>query len=636
MKRLFSFILFLFLLAGASYAQDVALAEEILRLIEEESEPLSPESIEDSVSTELSYIEMDIRTSSLLELAAWCRELGLPEGGTREELASRLRPHYRLSAPDAQGGGGRIITIESAQTSEYFTLEAVDEEYARLKGDVIISLRDGNATHRIKAWEILYNRSRNVITASGKVEYVKEEGDTIEVFRGESITVNLDNWSTIFIDGVRDQSISGNSTAYRFAGTVISRNSEEVTVLTKADITNPNNEEAFWSLYASKVWLLPGNDFAFLNAVLKVGNIPVLYLPFFYYPSDEIVFHPVLGYRTREGTFLQTTTYILGRPKSSVITENSITKIFGSASDNMEMRQEGVFLRSTGAKRINPNDTRLSLIFDAYVNLGAYLGTELVLPRKGSFGEFTVSAGIGLTRNIFPMGNINTPFRSFERESEWNRAMLFSMDVPFRYRFSMTGSLQARYGSLSWALPFYSDPYVDRDFMRRSEVLDWLSMLREGAAGQEEEADDSFLNSYEWRLSGSFNPPVTNWNPYVSSLSVSSISSSLLFNIRDSSSYKNAIFDPPALPNPFAPPNPGKAFFVPSRFTMYSISASVTGTPYTFPAAGTSAVRPPTGSPSGTPPAPGDSLLPALPRSPWETPDEGEAGEAAAAVTAGT
>jgi len=561
------------------------------------------------------YIEMDIRTSTLTELAAWCRDLGLSEGGTREELASRLRSYYGISPKSAGSAEQRIITIESAKTTEYFTIEVVDEEYARLKGDVIISLKDGSAVHRIKAWEILYNRTRNVVTASGKVEYVKEDGDTVESFTGASITVNLDNWAGLFLDGVWDRSISGKSTAYRFAGTVISRNSEEVTLLTGAEITNPQTEEPYWSVNASKLWLLPGNDFAILNAVLKVGHIPLLYIPFFYYPSDEIIFHPVMGYRSREGTFLQTTTYILGRPRTEAVSENSITKIFGSAEENMEKRREGVFLRTTGERRRDPNNTRLSVLFDAYVNLGAYLGTELSLPPKGPVRDITVSAGLGLTRNVYPISNANTPFPRYDGVSEWNSARFFSLDIPLRYRFKFTGGTQIKYGSFSWIFPYYSDPYVDRDFLRRSEILDWLTMLKEGITA-EDTGSDSYLSSYEWRLSGSLNPQVTFLSPYVGSLSISSISSSLIFNSRDSEKYKKAPSDPFTARNPFSPPNPGKAFFFPSRFTMYSVSASVSGTPYT------SGVRPGSsyGSPAntGTDTAPGDSLLPDLPISPWE------------------
>ena len=573
---------------------------------------------EESGSPENPFIEMEIRTSTLMELAAWCRELGLSDSGTRDALATRLREHYNLSPPSASETSERIITIESARTTEYFTIEAVNEEYARLKGDVIISLKDGSSVHRIKAWEILFNRTRNVITASGNVEYIREEGGTVETFKGASITVNLDDWASIFVDGVVDRSLSDNATAYRFAGTVISRNNEEVTILTKADITNPQSNEVYWSIRASKVWLLPGNDFAFLNAVLRVGNIPLLYIPFFYYPSEEIIFHPVLGYKTREGTFLQTTTYILGRPKTSVIAENSITKIFGSASENMEMKREGVFLRSTGERTTSPNDTRLSLLLDLYANLGAYLGTELALPKSALFGEINLSAGIGFTRNVYSLGNLNTPYPLYDGKSEWNRSMFFSLEVPFRYRFNLTGSFQIKNGSLSWSLPYYSDPYVDRDFMRRSETLDWLSMLREGAAATQDEAStDDYLSSYEWRLNGSFNPQLPKLAPYINSVSISSITSSLLFNVGLSERYK--IQPPePALPNPTVSPNPGIAFFFPNRFTILSVSASVSGTPFSFGSAPAKQQGSSQSSQTEQEPAPGDALLPDLPVSPWE------------------
>ena len=573
--------------------------------------------------TEEDYIEMDIKTSSLMELAAWCRELGLSEGGAREELASRLRAYYKLPSQTATAPEGqRIITIESAKTTEYFTLDVVNEEYARLKGDVIISLKDGNAVHRIKAWEILYNRTRNVMTATGKVEYVKEEGDTVETFKGDSITVNLDNWSSIFMNGASTRSVGGKSSAYRFAGTVISRNSEDVTVLSGADINNPDNDEAYWSLHASKLWLLPGNDWAILNAVLKVGNIPLLYVPFFYYPADEIVFHPVLGYRTREGTFLQTTTYILGRPKTEAVSENSITKIFGGASENMEKKREGVFLRTTGEKRTDPNDTRLSMLFDAYVNLGLYLGTELALPKNGPFGETALSAGLGYSRDIYPIGNINTPFPRYDGTSNWNKGNLFSFTIPFRYRFKLTSSFQIPNGSFSLALPYYSDPYVDRDFMRRSEALDWLSMLREGASPENEDQatlQPFELSSYEWRLSGSYTPVVTALAPYVGSLSISSIFSSLSFGSQISQKYNLPPANPLTLPNPTSPPNPGYAFFFPNKLTVYSVSATVSGRPFSTGAAPVNLVK------GGTGPAPGDSLVPALPVSPWDTPGQNPA-----------
>ena len=575
---------------------------------------------------EAAYLEMEIRTSSLMELAAWARELGISDGGTREELAARLRTHYRLPSPlGADFVEQRVITIESAVTTEYFTLEVVNEDYARFRGGVMISLRDGNAVHRIRAGEILFNRTRNVLTASGGVEYVREEGSTVETFRGESITVNLDNWASIFIDGVSERTMAEAATAYRFAGTIISRDAEGATLLRNAEITNPASEEAFWSITASKLWLLPGNDFAILNAILRVGNIPLFYIPFFYFPADQVVFRPVIGFRTREGTFLQTTTYILGRPRTEVLTESSISMIFGGAGEDMETRREGIFLRTTGERRQDPGDVRLSVLFDTYVNLGFYLGTELTLPRRGPFGELSISAGLGVTRNIYPFGTTNTPFPNFDGESNWNRSRLFFLDVPFRYRFRMTGSYQIRYGSLSWDIPFYSDPYVDRDFMRRPQPRDWFSMLREFAEGEADHdiGADTFLSSYTWSLSGSFHFPVTAIRPFVNTLSISNISSTLLFGLRNSTRYTSVEGrSNPAFPNPLTPPNPGRAFFFPQRFTMYNMTVAIAGNPVSFGAAPPRALTP---LPLQEPP--GFALLPDIPISPWETPDE-EAAEA--------
>jgi len=594
-KNLFLLILLLFFPAFLVLPQSAETASTTgnVKGSEEETEKEAEEE-------KVSYIEMDIRTSTLLELAAWCRELGLSESGTKEELAGRLRKYYNLKPQTSTyHPGQQIITIESAKTTEYFTLEVVDEEYARLKGDVIISLKDGATVHRIKAWEILYNRTRNVMTATGNVEYTKEEGSIVETFRGESITVNLDNWSSIFMDGSSQKSTTGRSTTFRFSGTVISRNNEGATVLSGADITNPANSEAYWSLHASKLWLLPGNDWAIFNAVLKVGNIPLLYLPFFFYPADEIIFHPVLGYRSREGTFLQTTTYILGRPKSSGLSGNSITRIFGGDSDSGEKVREGVFLRTTEGKIVNPGATQFSVLFDAYVNLGAYLGTELSLPSKGLFGSTTLSAGLGLTRDIFVNGANYTPFRSRTGESSWNSSRFFFMDIPLRYRLYLRSSFNVKNGSLSFEIPFYSDPYVNRDFMRRTEVLDWLGMLREGVSA--EVVSDTSISSYEWKLNGYFYPSVSNLAPLVGSFSVSNLSSTLLFSQRNSRSYSG----------PTSPPNPGRAFFFPSRFTILSVSAAVAGTPLQ------TANAPKNQPVIGTDPPPGDALLPDLPISPW-------------------
>ncbi|MDR2069888.1 MAG: LPS-assembly protein LptD [Treponema sp.] len=611
--------------AGGEPAEGEAGTEEA-----ETDEPVEDEAgVEEppaeEISPEARILELDIKTSTLNELARWCRSLGLSEGGSKETLANRLRDYYNLRGlpaerqdKDAAASKKKTIIIESARSTEYFTLEAVDEEYARLRGDVLVTLKDGEAVHRIHAWEILYNRTRNIMSASGGVEYVKEEGDTKETFRGESIVVNLDDWSSVFMDSVSERSLTQGDTVYRFSGTLITRNNEDVTILSRSEITTGKSEESYWSISASKLWLLPGSDWAIFNAVLKVGNIPVLYIPFFFYPANELIFRPVLGTRSREGNFIQTTTYILGRPQSTSTSESSITRILGNSADNVKIR-EGIFLRSTNKKSVDPNDTRLSLLADWYANMGGYLGTEAALPRKGILGAQTISAGLGFTRNIYLLnsGNFYSPFSADVSSSEWNKSRMFSTEVPFRYRLEAKGSLSGTYGSLNWNFPFYSDRYVNRDFLNRSEEMDWVKMLKDGGESSEDYLSN-YLGSYSLQMNSSLSPKITALNPYISSLALSIISSSISFGNRASLSSSSAS-------GRIAPhTSPDDSFFYPDKLTILSLSASIQGKPLQLP---NTTQTPQTSQTSqAQAEAPEDPFKNiGVPRSPWAVPEQNEA-----------
>jgi lipopolysaccharide assembly outer membrane protein LptD (OstA) len=519
-------------------------------------------------SGEDATLELDIRTSTLLELAAWCRELGLSEGGTRADLAARIRAHYALEVPASSPAmiEGKTVIVESARGTEYFTLESVGEEYARLRGDVIVNLKDGDTTHRIRARELLYNRTRNILTASGNVEYVKTSSDTTEIFRGESLTVNMDTWAGVFLDGSSVRSKEETEMAYRFSADLISRAEEDTTILTDAVVSNAASTETHWSLSASKIWLLPGSEWAISNAVLRVGEIPVLYIPFFYLPGDEIIFHPVLGYRSREGSYVQTTTYLLGRPKANDTTESSIMKIMGGGQDQ-ERKREGIFLRSTGKKAPTEETTSLALLLDAYTNLGYYVGTDVSIPKRGVLGKTDVSLGFGFTRDVyFLTDDYYSPYADGVGESQWNSSTFFYGLVPFRYRFKTTGSVEANRSSFSWAFPFYSDPYVDEDFLDRSEEMDWFNVIKQGAAAQDKENELGQLGSYEWRLAASTNPDMESFSPYFTTFNVSSAVSALSFKTKESTLYRGTT-------------SPSRTFFYPDTFTFLSLSAALAGKP---------------------------------------------------------
>ena len=527
-----------------------------------------------------STTDMDIRTSTLAELAAWCRTLKLSESGTREELQKRLRTYFGLADPEGKSttaDEGRVVVIESAQGSEYFTLETVNEEYARLRGDVVASFKDGTTTHRIRADELLYNRSRNTLSAKGKVVYEKLSGDTTEYFRGESLTVDVDDWTGVFLDGASEKSKQGQETAYRFSANLISRVPEGVTILDNATVSTMNEEsDAYWTLKASRIWLLPGSEWAIANAVLNVGEVPVLYIPFFYLPGDELVFHPVMGFRQREGNYVQTTTYILGRPKAPPSTELSLVKVL-EGDTNEERVQQGIFLRRTGKRASPETGTSLSLLFDAYANLGWYLGVNSSLPKGNLLGKLDTTFGMAISRNVYALSSdYYTPFPDATGDSVWNEARLFDLPVPFRYRLKTTGSIEQPWFSLTWSIPFYSDPYVDQDFLNRSENMDWMNMLKQGAATKDN-VTIGVLGAYELNLGGSFKPDIKNLQPYVNTLGISNLRSALNFATKSSKTI-------------FAP-SPSRVFFYPSKFNLLSFSTTMSGKPLSLGSPATGATK---------------------------------------------
>jgi lipopolysaccharide assembly outer membrane protein LptD (OstA) len=551
--------------AQEALAQEGAAAEEAAA-----SEAETPQAR--ALSEQQRILELDIKTSTLLELAEWSREMGLGEGGTKEELAARLRNHYALPYPEAGAQFERIITIENARTTEYFTLEAVDEEYARLSGGVKLSLKDGEAIHSIEAWEILYNRTRNIVSASGGVNYKREEGGTVETFTGEAIILNLDTWVGSFLDTVSERSISNADTAYRFAGQVISKTDSDTTVLKRAVVSNAKSDEPYWSLSATRIWLFPGSDWALFNAVLKVGEVPVLYLPFFVYPADEVVFHPVLGTRTRHGYYVQTTTYLLGRPVPDPSKQNSISKILGTA-DGMEKTREGFFLRSTGKPETRPNDKILSVSADAYSNLGFGLGVNLTMPKHGFLNNLKINTGLGFTRTLFYRGLIYTPYQLNDEkwESEWNGSHFFGMALPLRYKFNAETSISGKFGTLELKLPLYSDPFIDDDlFKNRSEEIDWMALLKGGTL-EDQTVSTTYIGSYQWNLTLRPNIATTFFSPYISRISINSVSTFISFIqsrdlSRDSGSNVSQY-------------DPERQFFIPEKLTAYSISTSISGSP---------------------------------------------------------
>ncbi len=509
----------------------------------------------------------DIDTATFYELAAWCRALGLAESGSRRELGERLRTHYGLpAAGEPTAAAARTVTVRSARSAEYFTIEQADETYLVLSGDVVVELRDAEAgaTHTVRAGRLTFNQARNTLSAGGGVQYTLEEGGRTETFEGRSLSLDLDTWEASFTDGTtsKTQSRGDRQLTFSFEGSSITRLSGDQVLLEDGTFTSCDLEDPHYAVRARKVWILAAGEWALSDAVLTVGRVPVLWMPYFFYPGDTLVFNPSFGFRQREGAFIQTTTYLLGRraEEESMFSFLKVTEAQGTA---YEQELRGIFLRKlpTRAPAAAADASTLKLMLDGYSRLGIFLGLAGSLPPAATF-----TGGIGFSRSLFidPATGLSTPFfpGGSGTETYWNTSTLLGALFPFRYGFEGDGS--AANGPWSGSLHFemFSDPSFTSDFYGRSEGFR-LSETLEPVEG----ATAAPTSNLTWEVTNRFDFSKSLTIPGIRTLSIPYLNGRFSWLSRQQDAAANT---PEAS-------DPGRTFYYPSSVTAPSVSLTLAG-----------------------------------------------------------
>jgi len=590
-------------------------------------------------------LPIEIATASYYELVSMAKGLGLSGEGTVDELRKRLYEHYKIEPPAASAGKGKTITIESASEASYAKAVEEDGGIVRASGGVVLSLVDENGdSHRVEADRIAYDRATGSMTARGHVRYERKSGSSTEVFTGEALSASVEDWSGVFLDGkirrssgssggtgtassTATSSSTSGSTASSERGVVIAadvvvKRSTDVMVLKDGVISACDAEDPHYSIKAGKIWILGDKEWALANAVFSLGNVPILWLPFFYYPGDEIVFHPVLGYRSREGRFAQTTTYLIGsKPKNTDTT--TILSMVDSGPDK-PTKLNGIFLRRVSGPV--PKDAgTLKVMADAYSALGGFAGIQGSLPKLGALGKTELFAGVGLSRSIFTTSKGYSPFAAAGGyESVWNESNLFGLELPVRYGFDFSTSLSFGGVTLSLALPLYSDPFLDQDFRDRSEDMDWLKLF---SSTDESSSSISTRTQLQPKVSATYSLKLKGLEPWLQSLNVTKLNSYVTFSTMTISD-ANA---PTVLGESAAlkAVDPRRTFYYPSVLRPFDVALSLKGslTPGSASASTGKAVE-------GGAKAEGDAAAGPSPefRSPWEdeAPGDGAEGPGAA------
>jgi lipopolysaccharide assembly outer membrane protein LptD (OstA) len=575
------------------------------------SEPTSEELI-------TSTLVSDISTASYYELVTWCGQLGIEDSGSRADLQKKLYDHFSLTPPAEQKKAGRSISVKSAKDTEYFTVSEMNEKYIVLRGDVVVVLNDPEtgSTQEIHAQRLTLNQSLNTITATGGVEYMIKSGTTTENFTGESLSFNLNTWEGVFYDGStsRPQARGSQTVTFHFQGDTISRLENDTVIMDGGSITSSDISVApNWQMRAGRVWLLAPGEWALENATLFVGAIPMLYLPYFFYPGDEIFFNPVLGFDNKTGAYLQTTTYLMGKKKPQPNSTLSFMQLSGGGNTDYDQELHGIFLRKIPLKAGTKQESAptLKLELDGYSRLGVFLGLMGDFSPLASF-----QVGIAESRSLFqdPVTGVGyTPFfidSNDEAVSIWNQSSVFGLMLPLRFGLKGDLSASAGIGSLSTHFEYYSDPYFTSDFYNRSEGMQLTNNLQTLLTPPpSQQASRQSILSWNVTSRGDFSSLIKL--PFIRALSIPFLNFMFTWQSRDAAS-------DPDVPSIVAKADPARTFFFPSNLVAPNISVSLSGDVFRY-----SSSQPPSApvNPGGTG-GPVPALSPQSPSTP--TPDPGK------------
>jgi hypothetical protein len=396
--------------------------------------------------------------------------------------------------------------------------------------------------------------------------------DNGRIVQTQTDTLNLPSGSTLIV-----------------ASDIFGRDGSGTIAFKHGALTFCDEDPPHWRIKASRIWLLPGGEFAFFNALLYVGRVPVLYLPAFWYPKDELVFNPVFGYRSREGYFFQTTTYIFGRKPLTAYdvgdqynsdTDSDSTESnyysFIKPSKLKEQERQGLMLHNLDTDFTGNTDNYIKIMADWYSSLGYMTGVDSVYkPADSWLSDIEVDARLGFSSTIFEQDSVYLPYApSGKMYSDSSNFLGYAL--PFRYSANLKLVISRPF-SLTVSMPLYSDPYFSDDFGDRTETMDWIDYLTSNPNSSTEDTDDEStgISSFTWSVNGSYTvPDLPDFvKPYISSVSITSFTSSVIFT-----SLTNTVISGSTDTDDWKDYTPERKFYYPSQVNPVIVTGKISGT----------------------------------------------------------
>ena len=292
----------------------------------------------------------------------------------------------------------------------------------------------------------------------------------------------------------------------------------------------------------------------------------------------------MFGFNAHEGYYFQTTTYLYGRKPldsgspSSDGSDESLKALYNFMKPSTLKKQErqGLILHNLDEDFSGDTSQYFKILGDWYSNTGGLIGAHGKFNGNQVIRSINFNLDLAFSKTVFYNSGVYSAISS-AGQTYWDKSNFLGLKLPFRYSGNLDFSILKPF-SISLSLPFYSDPYFNSDFSRRSETMDWINLL---TSSSKDDYTVSEISSFAWKISSSYSLPVPEkLKPYLLSAGFSASSS-----VNISATTNTKLYEDSRAKNSdsWASYTPERRFYYPSQIVPVSAGISIGGTIYEYP-----------------------------------------------------
>lgn len=220
---------------------------------------------------------------------------------------------------------------------------------------------DGGTAWVLEADELTYDRQLDQYIARGNVQIFKDDkrlsadfirynhhtqrafarGNVVltvgqDVLTGSQLNIDLENQ----VGSIENANLFLEKNNFHITADKIEKTGDKIYHINKASITTCDGPAPSWKISGKDIKIKEDGSGSAKHAVLSAGKVPVLYVPYFYYPArtdrQSGLLMPEVGQSERKG-------YIYNQPFFWAISESSDATFYGNYMSNRGIKPGGEF-----------------------------------------------------------------------------------------------------------------------------------------------------------------------------------------------------------------------------------------------------------------------------------------------------